>query len=103
MTCSGVYSRTPTTGSVIPMTNPVAVADQFNRFGYGPSFQLSALPSNSDSIPPQRVTDLSVVSYDPSDRILVLSWSASKDNYGTGDYGKKINKMSSIFLLSFNI
>ena len=95
---SGYNSRTSTTGSVIPMTFPVPVALQFNRFDYGPSFQLAALPSNSDSIPPQRVTDLSVVEYDSSSRTLVLGWTASKDNYGAGDYGSLIHKFLSLYL-----
>ncbi|XP_046464188.1 uncharacterized protein LOC124209980 [Daphnia pulex] len=34
---NGVYSRQPTTGSVIPMSDPVPAAIQFNRFEYGPT------------------------------------------------------------------
>jgi hypothetical protein len=43
----GVYSRQPTTGSVIPMSDPVPAAIQFNRFEYGPSFQLTSVPTNT--------------------------------------------------------
>ncbi|EFX69303.1 hypothetical protein DAPPUDRAFT_113753 [Daphnia pulex] len=34
---NGVYSRQPTTGSVIPMSDPVPAAIQFNRFEYRPT------------------------------------------------------------------
>ncbi|EFX81284.1 hypothetical protein DAPPUDRAFT_317777 [Daphnia pulex] len=82
-----VYSRQPTTGSVIPMSDPVPAAIQFNRFENGPSFQLTNLPTNGvDLIPPQRITDLTILSYDSSSRTAILGWTASKDNYGTGDY-----------------
>lgn len=74
------------------MSSPVSVAEQFIRFEYGPSFQLSSIPSNSfDQIPPQRVTDLAVKSYDSSSRMAVLGWTAVRDNYGTGDIGKLLN------------
>jgi hypothetical protein len=88
----GVYSRQPTTGSVIPMSNPVPAAIQFNRFEYGPSFQLTSVPTNGlDLIPPQRITDLTILSYDSSSRTAVLGWTASKDNYGTSDFGPCLN------------
>lgn len=70
------------------MSDPVPAATQFNRFEYGPSFQLTSVPTNGlDLIPPQRITDLTILSYDFSDRTAVLGWTASKDNYGTGDFG----------------
>ena len=84
----GVYNRPPTTGSVIPMSDPVPAAIQFNRFEYGPSFQLTTLLSNGvDLIPPQRVTDLTIISYDSSTRMVSFGWTASKDDYGSGDVG----------------
>jgi hypothetical protein len=46
------------------------------------------VPTNGlDLIPPQRITDLTILSYDSSSRTAVLGWTASKDNYGTGDFG----------------
>ncbi|XP_046463206.1 calcium-activated chloride channel regulator 4A-like [Daphnia pulex] len=84
---NGVYSRQPTTGSVIPMSDPVPAAIQFNRFEYGPSFQLTSVSTNGvDLIPPQRITDLTILSYDSSSRTAILGWTASKDNYGTSDF-----------------
>ena len=84
----GVYNRPPTTGSVIPMSDPVPAVSQFNRFEYGPSFQLTTLLSNgADLIPPQRVTDLTIISYDSSTRKVSLGWTASKDDWGSGDVG----------------
>lgn len=91
----GVYSRPPTTGSIIPMSDPVPAASQFNCFEYGPSFQLTAVPSNGfDQIPPLRVTDLTIISYDSSARMVTLGWTASKDNYGSGDFGMLIQFVS---------
>ncbi|XP_057365444.2 calcium-activated chloride channel regulator 1-like [Daphnia carinata] len=82
---NGTYTRPPTTGSVIPMSNPIATGLQFYRYEYGPSFQLAALlSSTSDLIRPQRVTDLTILSYDVSSRIAKLGWTAPKDNYGSG-------------------
>jgi hypothetical protein len=70
------------------MSDPVPAAIEFNRFEYGPSFQLTSLPTNGfDLIPPQRITDLTILSYDSSSRTAVLGWTAPKDNYGTGDFG----------------
>lgn len=70
------------------MSNPIPAATQFNRYEYGPSFQLAALLSSSfDLIRPQRVTDLTVLSYDVSSRIAELGWTAPRDNYGSGDIG----------------
>jgi calcium-activated chloride channel regulator 4 len=74
------------------MSDPVPAAIQFNRFEYGPSFQLTNLQTNGvDLIPPQRITDLTILSYDSSSRTTILGWTASKDNYGTGDYGPCLN------------
>lgn len=89
---NGVYDRPPTTGSLIPMTDPVPAAVQFNRFQYGPSFQLAKVAGANgvDDVPPERITDLRIASYDPSDRRAVLEWTAPKDNYGSGAISKKI-------------
>jgi hypothetical protein len=79
------YDRPPTTGSYIQVTQPMTVADEFNRFSYGPSFRLLAGSLNGDRIPPMRITDLTIVSYDSSNGKAVLSWTAPMDNYGTGE------------------
>ena len=79
------YERPPTTGSYIEMAQPITVADQFNRFSYGPSFRLLAGSLNGDRIPPVRITDLTIVSYDSSNGKAVLSWTVPLDNYGTGE------------------
>lgn len=70
------------------MSDPVPVVNQFNRFGYGPSFQVTLSSNGPDQIPPQRISDLNIASYDSSSRQAVLQWTAAKDNYGTGDFGK---------------
>ncbi|XP_057365303.1 calcium-activated chloride channel regulator 1-like isoform X2 [Daphnia carinata] len=94
---NGTYTRPPTTGSVIPMSNPVATGPQFNRYEYGSSFQLAALLSSSfDLIRPERVTDLSVLSYDASSRIAELGWTAPKDNYGSGEIVTRFRLYQSI-------
>jgi hypothetical protein len=82
-----VYSRQPTTGSVIPKSDPVPAAIKLNRFENWPSFQLSTLTTNGFDQIPQRITDLTILSYDSSSRTSGLGWTAPKDNYGTGDFG----------------
>ncbi|KAK4030097.1 hypothetical protein OUZ56_023054 [Daphnia magna] len=97
VTDNGTYTRPPTTGSVIPMSNPIPAATQFNRYEYGPSFQLAALLSSSfDLIRPQRVTDLTVLSYDVSSKIAELGWTAPRDNYGSGDIVTRFRLYQSI-------
>ncbi|KAI9559851.1 hypothetical protein GHT06_013858 [Daphnia sinensis] len=97
VTDNGMYTRSPTTGSVIPMSNPIAAATQFNRYEYGSSFQLAALlSSSSDLIRPQRVTDLTVLSYDVSSRIAELGWTAPRDNYGSGEIVTRFRLYQSI-------
>lgn len=71
------------------MSDPVSTVTQFNRYGYGPSLQLNALPSNGvDRMPPQRITDFTITSYESSSRIAVLGWTAPRDNFGTGELSK---------------
>jgi hypothetical protein len=69
------------------MSDPVPAAIQFNRFENWPSFQLSTLTTNGFDQIPQRITDLTILSYDSSSRTSGLGWTAPKDNYGTGDFG----------------
>lgn len=96
---TGTYTRPPTTGSIIPMSNAIATGPQFTRYQYGSSFQLAALSSSLDLIRPQRITDLTVLSYNTSTRLAELGWTAPKDNYGSGDIGQIPNT----FFFTFKI
>ena len=88
---SGVYKRSPTAGSRIPMSSTVA-APQFKRYAVGPSIELTYLPSsNGDKIPPARVTDLVVKDLNPDTRVLTLNFTATLDDYGVGDSGNSVN------------
>ena len=78
------YERPPTTGSFIKMSQPIVAAVEFSRFSYGPSFRLTSSSLNGgDNIPPKRITDLTIKSYDSFSA--VFTWRAPLDNYGTGD------------------
>lgn len=84
-----MYDRPPTTGSSIEMSSPTVATKQFRRFDYGSSFHLMDIAVNGvDWIPPQRVTDLSIASYDGSSGKATLTWTTPRDNYGSGEVSK---------------
>jgi len=86
---SGKYDRAPTTPGSIPMTSPISAAIQFNRFGCGPSFLVNRRATKYvDNIPPQRITDLVVDSYDATTGQFLLTWSCPLDDFGSGEYVK---------------
>ena len=78
-----MFERAPTTPGSIPLMAPISAVTQFNRFGYGPSFTVDHLAEKyTDQIPPLRITDLTVESYDATTKQVTLTWSCPLDNFG---------------------
>ena len=82
---TGIVNHYPTTSSSIPLISGTRIAP-FDTYNYGSSFIVKSLYNASapDTIPPLRVTDLSMGS-DSDPNKIGLIWSAPKDDFGGGD------------------